>query len=201
MMREQFKSRVLQRGGTSEMADKVDLAFKIVDSFQAKVKTIKADPTLSPAGVAKAVAEARKGGLGEHLAQIRDEIAAAVENTKAARARLVPEAPNSGDLIGEMRRGEIRAWLRGLTLSERVKHAVSSTDPEIVAAIVHAPSEISGLPAQVHGAVVDKVVQEIHGERLARLSALQAGYEEASAALAVADGELDRAARVDGVAA
>ena len=76
-----------------------------------------------------------------------------------------------------------------------------TTDREIVKAILHAPAELTGLPREVHAAIVDKEIEVLHGARLAQLKTLETAYEETDAALQVAANNMDSVARDEGVTA
>jgi hypothetical protein len=148
----QFLRRI-PAGMTGLHAD-VTTAFAIADRVAERAATIRSDSKLSPAGKAAALAEALDAGPRAHLKQLSEKTKAAIENIKARRAGLAPQKPRDETPVGEMRRQELRAYLRGLDQAERHRVALSG-DPEVEEAILFGPAALSGLSPEVHSRVRD----------------------------------------------
>jgi hypothetical protein len=200
-MRANELSKRLPQGAPTQLGVAICDAFSIVERFKAKADMIRRDPTLSRAGIAAAISKARNGGFGEHLGQLQRSVKVGLDSVRLERAQMCPVRPDKSDTVGEMRRASIRTFLRSLPQGERMRLAQTTTDREIVEAILHAPAELTGLPREVHAAIVDKEIEVLHGARLAQLKTLETAYEETDAALQVAANDMDSVARDEGVSA
>jgi hypothetical protein len=117
-------------------------------------------------------------GRQSHVARIAvDNVKSLVESTAGARkmarfnadrrANLKPPTPNRDDPVGEMRRQELRTFVRGLPMAERLIFALEN--PE---AILDAPAALSSLPADQFSKVREAYVAGKFGSEIAEIDTL-----------------------------
>ncbi len=198
-----FIDRVASSGATNAkaLAADVETAFRIGPAFEPKARTIRANGHLTTAGHNIEVVAALKSGPVGHLAQIRGSIAAQLDAVKAKRAAaMAPPTMTTeqrGDLVGEMQRAEVRAWLRGMEPVERIRAVLESNDPSVRDAVLLAPPALSGLNAEHHATIVQKAAQERYGAALKAWEREEDALESAAAAVEVAELDLLRVAGVE----
>jgi hypothetical protein len=109
-------------------------------------------------------------------------------------AKLQPPKADPADAAGAIARMEIRTWLRGLPQSERDAITGSSKlDPQIRAAIVEAPPQMTGVAESHRGLILESIMRETHGELIDEAAELATAIEAAESAV---EGGRD-AARLD----
>jgi len=183
----------LPKDAPPHLAVDVTTAFGVIDNFSRKVAEIKSNGDLSTEGHRKEIRKLYDGSFSAHMQQLLTKNAENLAKLRETRAGYTVPAPEPGDLAGELRRGEIRAWLRSLPTGERVSAAMSD-DAEIRRAVIHAPAPLSGVPADVKQHVYNAELQHVHGERLAAMEKAETAYLAAEAALQLASDDLARMA-------
>jgi hypothetical protein len=96
----------------------------------------------------------------------RLEIAAAKKEAAERRAKLKLQPVDKTDLVGCMRRQEMRAWLRSLPDQQRRDYIASHLehlDPEMALAVIEAPAELSGVLGSDRGVLIDAALSAQHG--------------------------------------
>jgi hypothetical protein len=176
----------------SGLRDELTTAFGVVARFEEKAKAINSDPTLSPLGRRDRLAEGRKNPAA-HLAQLKTKNQAAIASIAARRKALEPEIKNRSDAVAEMRRAEIRTFLRGLSDAERTR-MIFKADRSVIEAIADAPPALSGLTEDMHEQAVQAFIAVEHADAITSLAAEHAVLENARAALMVAEQALNRLA-------
>ncbi len=167
--------------GLKSVVETLDALSAMIDSATRKTAN---DPHLSDQGRRAYVAKIAV-----------DNIKPVVEAAKSARQAmrwnatrkeaLKPPTPPRDDIVGEMKRQEIRAFVRGLTMAE--KYAVASQHPE---AILDAPAVLSGLPDDRYGEIRDAFIKAKFGPELAEIETLDLDLELVGAAYDLAVNEL-----------
>jgi hypothetical protein len=133
--------------------------------------------------------------LAPALHRGRQEIAGAKREAQAKRAKLTLQPPNPTDLVGALRRQEVRSWLRSLPAQERrdyVAGHIDRLDPEVALAIVEAPAELSGVLGADRNVLVDRALQAQHGDALVEVLALERAVEIAEHAVETVRAEIAR---------
>jgi hypothetical protein len=74
---------------------------------------------------------------------------------------------------------------------DRVRLAMSD-DPEIRDAVAFAPSALSGVPQDIHGKILDAIVETKNQTRNSELAERETEIEIIAAAVAVAEGSIAR---------
>ncbi|WP_281803501.1 hypothetical protein [Methylocystis echinoides] len=184
-----MKQRIPEKYAT-QRAD-IEAAALIVSRLEEKAKAVRADAHLSEAGRWDALRKELAGGARSHLAQLQKNNLAALASIAAQKKALLPAVKDRTDTIGEMRRAELRAFLRGLPQGERTKMALSG-DPAMIEALVDQPAVLSGLSEELRAQAVDVYVAKTHGETAARIEADQEALENVRVALHLAKIDLER---------
>jgi hypothetical protein len=193
LLLEQLEAR-LPRSASDNSKHNLRAVFGIADAYRQKAEAIREDHRLSYTGRDEALAKLRAETLAnEHLAQIRSQSVKAQERLRTEREALRAASlkPEAGDVIAEMRRAEARAMLRGLPEVERIRLAMSD-DPAIRDAVAFASPALSGVPADIHGKILDGIIEAKNQTRNAELAELETEAEVIAAAVAVTEGAIAR---------
>ncbi len=86
------------------------------------------------------------------------------------RAAMKPYSHDPQDLVGELRRQEVRAWLRTMTPEERTKAVRNASDPFIVEAAISVPVELTGLLPSTHVDLAKELVEQRYGPEVEALN-------------------------------
>lgn len=181
----------LPSGATCPRSD-IETVFGIVAGFREKAAKIGADTTLSAEGKRLAREKALKDGAAAHMQQLRDRNAGALQALRTKRESLAPTKPSDETAIGEMRRAELRTYMRSLPPGERVQFALQSDDHMIVDAVLFAPAALSGLDEQVKGRLRERVISERFGAQLRNIEADEETLSNVGAAITIAEADLQR---------
>jgi hypothetical protein len=144
---------------------------------------------------AKASNKFTESGLVEILHRGRQAVAAAKQEAAERRAKLTLLPPNPTDVVGAMRRQEIRTWLRSLPPKERndyVARNMDRLDPEVALAIREAPSELSGVLNADQKVILDRALEAQHGDAIRDVLELERAVEIAEHAVEAVRGEIAR---------
>lgn len=187
----QMAARIPER--YSGLRQDVETAAKIVTNFEAKVKAVKADQNLTEAGKWDALRKELAGGAVSHLSQLEKVNRAALASLAAQKQALMPAVKDRTNPVAEMRRAELRAFLRGLPQEDRIKQALSG-DSAIIEAIVDMPAALSGLSDDLKSKAVDVYIAKTNAETIARIEADQDALENVATALTLAKMDLSKIA-------
>jgi hypothetical protein len=195
-----LKSR-LPDGARAESQQAIDAIASAVDGVKTASARIGADDRFTDVGKREALAELRKAALTDGpLANLRSTYARKLENLRGEQAmmrRTALNGPDSAD-IGvtvrkELRDGEMRAFLRGLPLGDRLK---AIADPEVARAVAGSAPVLSGIPPEVHANLVsdltDSAIADKFGERAKQIAADVGEVEAVAAAIEVGVGLVER---------
>jgi hypothetical protein len=116
---------------------------------------------------------------------------------REAMRRTALNGPESADvgatLRRELRDGELRAFLRGLPLGERLK---AIADPEVALAVAGSTPLLSGIPPEIHATLVseltDRAIADRFGERATQTAADVDEVEAVASAIKLAEGIVER---------
>jgi hypothetical protein len=162
--------------------------FSTVDAFCVKISDIKKDRRLSEQGHREKIAEAANTGPLVYFAELRRQIDGERKSLAERKAHFEIPRHSRDDVVAELGRQEVRAWLRSLPPSERVRAACSI--PDVATAVVHSPAELSGLPGDSHERAKTFLLEHLHGDELKALSEEASALENVTAALDVAEAQL-----------
>ncbi|APO74578.1 hypothetical protein AM571_CH01757 [Rhizobium etli 8C-3] len=143
------------------------------DSLKAKRDDLNRKGKYTPSGLAdelKGVVRtetipAIRTAAAEKVRQFRREV-------ESRRAAMKPYDHDPKDIVSEMRRQEVRAWLRTLAPDERTSAVRRSSDPFIVEAAISVPVELTGLLPSTRDDLVQKLIEQRYGDEIEALNEL-----------------------------
>lgn len=179
---------------TENLLKTIDGLFAEEARLQQTRASIAGDPSLSDIGRNNKLADAVKGDLAHVVARHGRAVRKALWHVASERAAMKPPDVDPTDVLGELRRQEIRAHLRSLPVGERQKVAIEfSQDNDYIAAITDAPPSLSGLDQQLHRSITTDYVERTFGPRLKELKGIEDDYTNAKGALDIVRGKLQEA--------
>lgn len=179
--------------GTVVMA--IQQIFDIDAQYRKKLDAIEGDVKLSPMGRKAALAQAVRSELMPELARATRPMRKARKFNESRRGILEePLAVDPKDHVGELRRQEIRSYLRGLSETERMSAAHQLIrDDAGAAAILDASPVLSGLTEPFYGELRKAVAERINGPALQDLAAVEADFQQGEAAAGIVLNDLVKA--------
>jgi hypothetical protein len=193
LLLQQLEAR-LPRSASDNSKHNLRAVFGVADAYRQKAEAIRSNDKLSYVGKDEALAALRVQTLqNEHLQQIRSQSTKAQERLRTEREALRAASlnPEAGDVIAEAQRAEIRGMLRALPVGERLKLATSG-DQAFRDAVAFAHPALSGIPQDIHGKILDTIVEAKNQSRNSELAELETEAEVIAAAIAVAEGAIAR---------
>jgi hypothetical protein len=143
-------------------------ALDAVDQLEARRAEAKASGRFTDNGIADDARQFALSKLVPALHRGRQEVAAGKKEAAERRAKLTLRPPDPTDVVGALRRREIRDWLRGLPVEERRNYIARNLDrlePEVALAIQEAPAELSGVLAADRNVLLDRALRQVRGLR------------------------------------
>ena len=182
------KSELLKRFSSAPhvatLKPTIESVFSLASMVGSAKKRAADDPNLSGAGRAAYVAKVAV-----------DNVKPLLEVTKAARkmgrfnadrkASLRPATPSRDDLVGELKRAELRAFIRSQDLKDRFVLAAEHPD-----AVLDAPAALSGLPQDRYEAIKQDFIRSKFGPEIAEIETLDEDLAVVRAAHDIAINEL-----------
>jgi hypothetical protein len=160
------------------------------DQFAAHKAELKASGKFTDAGVAERLAEDLRKTFAARLTNGRKPLKALREKLDTLRSGVRPKPVDPGDAVGELKRQELRTFLRGAKPGERMKHALSNQ--RIAEAVLDAEPELSGLTPHDYATVREVHLKALFGPQLAEIEGVERALEAVTAAVEIADGEMKR---------
>ncbi|ACE89486.1 hypothetical protein RHECIAT_CH0000493 [Rhizobium etli CIAT 652] len=143
------------------------------ERIRAKRAELEKTGKYTPAGIKDML---KQIALSETVPDIRRAAAQQVSKFRreidSRRAAFKPFEHDPNDLVGEMRRQEVRAWLRTMTPDERTKAVSHASDPFIVEAAISVPVELTGLLPSTRDRLSQLLVEQRYGDEIAGLNEL-----------------------------
>jgi hypothetical protein len=164
------KSELLKRLSPAPHADGLKTAIEGVFTLGSMIGSAKKraadDPNLSEAGRAAYVAKVAVDNV-KRLIEVTAPMRKAVRWNQARRESLKFPEPSRDDLVGELRRQELRAFARSLPMVDRLPFAMEH--PE---AILAAPRALSGLPEDQYSRVRESYIAAKFGPEIREIEVL-----------------------------
>ncbi len=167
----------------SMLLDVVDRMFALGGSVEAARATAVSDARLSDVGRREKIAETAKG-------LVREALKAAIPQRQAMaqvigrRLHMKPKPLDRDNAVGELRRQELRAFIRKTPMGQRLKVASElAADDEALDALMDAPAALSGLLPDQYGHLRDVYVKRRFGDQIVQVDALEKDCTEAGAAI------------------
>lgn len=169
----------------------VEAVFGIAERLAKRKADLDADPNLSPAGQEAALAAFVTKGVAKNFADATRPIRKALSHVEAQRAGFKVEPPDRTDHVAEMRRQEIRTYVRNLPLADRFSAA---NDPIAREAVLDAPVvSLSGLPADRFKLLADNYIAEKFGAKLSQIEPVEDVYVNANSGAQIVRKQLQEA--------
>lgn len=150
---------------------------------------------LTAVGKARALRDWARGTARVELIRLAAAIDAQRELLAAERERLHTPVIDRGDLVTQLARQELRAFLLSLPIGERLE--VLLRDPEMAEAALTGHPQLTGLDAEARGRVSEAHAQRQHAARLAEIEDAEAALDLAGVVQGAAAAELRDAANFD----
>jgi len=145
---------------------------------------IQSDRNLTDVGKRDALAKS----CAKHAAALkcaRLAVEGAERGIAEQKEALRPKPADKTDIAGALRRQELRAWLRGLSVDERAA-ALKEPNTEIVQAVVEMPAPVSGTNQAYYERMVAAAIENGNPGALDELEKLQSALATAKQAVGVA---------------
>ncbi|CCE94930.1 hypothetical protein SFHH103_00430 [Sinorhizobium fredii HH103] len=143
------------------------------EGLKAKRDALKQSGKYTDAGIADKLKEVARA---ETIPGIRTAAAEQVRKYRleieSRRAAMKPFDHDPKDIVSEMRRQEVRAWLRTMKPDERTNAVRRASDPFIVEAAISVPAELSGLLPSTRDDLAQKLIEQRYGGELEALNEL-----------------------------
>ena len=159
-------------------------ALVIGEQLHADRERIQGDKNLTDIGKRDALAKS----CARHAAALkrgRLAIEGAERGIAEQKEALRPKPADKTDVAGALRRQELRAWLRGLSVDERAE-ALKQPNAEIVQAVVEMPAPVSGTNQAYYERMVAAAIENGNPGALDELAKLESALETAKQAVGVA---------------
>ena len=99
---------------------------------------------------------------------------AGMAQVRGQRGEMKPKPLDRADAVGELRRQEIRAFIRKTPIGQRYKTVDElALDADALEAVMDAPAALSGLPPDQYGQLRAVYMKKHFGEQTARIDALE----------------------------
>lgn len=165
-LRSRFRPEWKARTDLAELNTMFETALSFIAAPKAKKAAIEKAGTLNARGVAEALRRDLGKDVVPELRRIRRVVNERKEATKHERAALAKLTIDTTDVAAAILRQDMRSYLRGLSLGERMNVLSNNPDPAMLAAALEAPAPLSGLTAETRERVEEAYVQANHAKTL-----------------------------------
>jgi hypothetical protein len=142
--------------------------FTLADELRAHQAKVAADPNLSPMGRLDSIHKVFAEKTAPELHRARKTVETMRVNVAKRRERLVPPAADKTDPAAISMRAEARAVVRAMNPGQRAKMLMArDADPMLLAAVLEAPSWMTGVQDDVRTYITNAVIEKAHPGALA----------------------------------
>jgi hypothetical protein len=175
---------------TAELRKAAENCFTVAQNFANYCDELAQDRFLTADGKRAKLAEARTKYERE-METARAPIDSAAKGVERLRGQIKLAPIDRTDAVAEMRRAELRTYMRSLSEPARMGALLApQPDPQILDAVLDAPAALSGVSAEHYALAKTAREKQLHGAKLDAVEALQEIIGEANAAAAVARNDL-----------
>jgi hypothetical protein len=192
-MRDEFLKR-LPPNAAEERA-LVEQLFGIPRTVAEKRAAILNDRRLSEQGKIDDTRTMARGTPLQHLQQLRARVTAMTADVANRRKAVQLPEPDRTDLSAEMRRAELRSFVRGLPQEEKLRFVLGN-EAAATAVLDQVPA-ISGLNDDLFDRVKQERIERLFGPQLAEIEKREAVVEVVDAALEVATSQFRKESGLD----
>lgn len=165
-LRARFRPEWKTRADFAGLDTMLDNALSFIPVPKAKKNAIEKPGTLNARGVAEALRRDLGKVVVPELRRIRRVVNERKEAMKHERAALTKPNIDTTDVAAALRRQEMRTYLRGLSLAERMGTLLNNPDLDMLAAALEAPAALSGLTAETRAHVQEAYMVANHERTL-----------------------------------
>jgi len=183
-------------------------ALNSVDRIEAHKAEVQKSGKFTPTGITDDVTRFVLSEAAPTFRRGRNAIHAAKREAKELRDKIKLQPANPGDIVGALRRREMREFLKAMPIKDRnayISKNRENMDPDMALAIVEMPAEFSGVLESDRNQLIDSALQAQHGEAMTQLveleraievteSAVEAGRDEARQETGLGPHEFDERA-------
>ena len=155
---------------SSPLRENVRHLFGLSNRLAAERRKLAADQSMSDIGKREREVTFAKE-LVRNLAELSRPLRRSREAAAEKRSSFTLPPIDKTDMIGEIRRQEMRAYVRSLPFDDRI-HAVEKLDDTAVLAILDAPAMLSGLPEDRHAHIKNAYLERQFGKQLRELESV-----------------------------
>ncbi len=135
---------------------------------------LSADRNISDVGRREELSKVAKS-LVKNLAELSRPARVARMDFAAKRAAIKVRSLDSHDAVGELRRQEVRTYLRSLPFADRVP-ALDTLGDDAVLAVLDAAPSLSGLPPDRHEFIKARYLEKLFGPQMKDLESIEDDY-------------------------
>ena len=175
-------------------------ALDAMDKLEAYKSEAAQSGQFTEAGLNEAAKRFALSSLAPTLYRGRLEIAAAKKEASEKRATLTLQPPDKTDVVGHLRRQEIRSFLRTLPDQKRREFIAGNIDrlePEMALAVIESPAELSGVLEADRRVLMDGALKAQHGAAITEITELERGIAIAEYAVELVRAEIAKDVGVD----
>jgi hypothetical protein len=161
-------------------------ALNAVDSIEARKADTLRSGKFTPSGAADDALKYALTDLVPSFKRGRDTIQTAKREVASLRDKIKPQPTDKTDVVGAIRRWEMREFLRAMPDKARrdyIGKRRENIDPELALAVVELPSEFSGVLETDRNELLDHALRSQHGDAMEQLVELERAIEVAESAV------------------
>jgi hypothetical protein len=183
---------LLSRVKNETLRNAAGACFDLADAVTARRAELDRSEKFTAQGKTAELADQLRQEFAAKLRAAQQPVVAAIQDVQRRTRELSLPAPDPANLFLAFQNQEIRAMLRAMPLTERTEMAFKTKDSRITEAILTAPCELSGMPADRFELLMNIAREKLHGPAVAEIAKLQADVDEASMCIKVATGDMQR---------
>lgn len=154
--------------------------FGLSSRLNAEHRKLQDDPSLSDQGRREKAAAFAKS-LVPNLVELSKPLSRARSDAAAKRAGFKLPEIDKADTVGELKRQELRNYVRNLPSSDRAA-AIDTLGDDAIYAVLNAPPALSGLPPDRHEFLKTRYLERQFGKQMRDLDAIDEDTEAVQAA-------------------
>ncbi|MER9167688.1 hypothetical protein NKI12_09935 [Mesorhizobium australicum] len=189
--------QIVSRINNEALRQAATACLDVADRYKSRSAIIKKDVALTDIGRVKALRDEATKNYLPALQAAYKPIADAMAHARKARQAFSIPAPDPSNIAGALERQEIRAMLKTMAPSERLKLLIGkAVDERIADAVLTAPAALSGLEDHFD-LVLESAIDRRFGDGVAVVRAAQEIADAAEAAMLVARNDIKSISGVD----
>lgn len=166
-MRSRFRTEWINDPKLVRHYERLDGIITVVNDLKAKRTTLADGGTLSAKGITDTVRPIAAKDVVPVLQRAHAHTEQVKANLDMRRRNLMAPKSDPKDVVGEMKRAEIRARIQPLPAHERISAVMA--DPAVASAYLDAPVFLSGGTADEREKIDEMLAQKIHPDALAEI--------------------------------